>query len=469
MRKLCTLLIFLSFGLSTIFAQSEMELLATWSDPTLPPGTQYNNTYNEVWGFVNNGHEYAVIGSTMGTHILDVTDTDNVFERQFIEGASAGGHIVHRDYHDFRGYLYAVADESGGGTVSTLQIIDISGLPDNDAITVYDDDDLIRETHNIFIDTTTAKLYALAAKGGDSGYKAMKIYSLDDPVDPVKIGQYGVIGGEGFGHVHDAFVDNDKAFLNCGGDGLFIVDFSGDDPELLARYTTNDYPESGYNHSGWPTPDLSHYYFADETWGTAMKVVNVNDFTEIELSNTLFNAGNEDDNSIAHNQVVHCGKLYVSYYYDGLQVYDLADPENPVREAYYSTSQIPVRENYEGAWGVYPFLPSGNIIVSDMQEGFFLLKGITDNCSTPVATKEEILELAVAIYPNPTSGDFTIKFDGKIEQLDITNLQGESVKGMFSFDGNVVRTDADLSSGIYLVHIQTRFASTTKRIIIVGE
>jgi hypothetical protein len=27
-----------------------------------------------------------------------------------------------------------------------------------------------------------------------------------------------------------------------------------------------------------------------------------------------------------------------------------------------------------GAWGVYPFLPSGNILVSDIQRGLFIVK-----------------------------------------------------------------------------------------------
>ncbi|MBK9286431.1 MAG: hypothetical protein IPN38_01805 [Flavobacteriales bacterium] len=39
-----------------------------------PPGSAlYDNTYNAVWGYHRDGQEYAIIGSTMGTHIIDVT------------------------------------------------------------------------------------------------------------------------------------------------------------------------------------------------------------------------------------------------------------------------------------------------------------------------------------------------------------------------------------------------------------
>lgn len=467
MRTLFSVFLFV-FGMSQLIAQDQMELLATWSDSSLPAGSQYNNTYNEIWGFKVNGHEYAVIGSTMGTHFLDVTDPDNIFEREFIQGASAGPHIVHRDYHDFRGYLYAVADESGGGTKSTLQIIDISGLPESISV-VYDDDDLIERTHNIFIDTTAAKLYSLASKGGDSGYKAMKIYTLEDPTNPVKIGQYGVIGGESFGHVHDAFIDNDKAFLNCGGDGLFVVDFSGDDPVLLDRFSSFDYPESGYNHSGWPTEDLEYYYFADETWGTAMKIVHVNDFVELEIGNTLFDAGNDSEFSIAHNQVVHCGKLYVSYYYDGLQVYDLTDPENPQRESYYPTSSIDARNNYEGAWGVYPFLPSGNILVSDMQEGFFLLKGPETECLTPVANKETEQNFDVSIFPNPSNANFVVESDVKIDRIEITDLQGKVQSLSYELSNSSAIISTDLNSGMYIMQIYSDASYISKKVMITRE
>ena len=65
-------------------------------------------------------------------------------------------------------YLYVVCDE---GSSSTLQIIDVSNLP-NSVNTVYDSNQLFTKSHNIFIDTATAKLYACASN------TAMDIYSL---------------------------------------------------------------------------------------------------------------------------------------------------------------------------------------------------------------------------------------------------------------------------------------------------
>ena len=152
----------------------------------------YDNTYNEIWGFEINNHEFAVIGSTAGTHIFDVSNVQNIYETAFIAGAYTGGGVIHRDYHDFDGYLYAVCDE---GSSSTLQIIDISNLPYSFNV-VYDDNALFNKAHNIFIDTSTAKLYACASNN------AMDVYSLANPVLPVLINE---LNDPTIGHVHDAY------------------------------------------------------------------------------------------------------------------------------------------------------------------------------------------------------------------------------------------------------------------------
>ena len=106
------------------FAQSSenVELLFHWDEDSLVGSQIFDNTYNEVWGVVIDGREYAIIGSTAGTHFFDVTSTENVSEVAFVAGKVQGPQIIHRDYHDYQNYLYAVSDEGA----SSLQIIDMS-------------------------------------------------------------------------------------------------------------------------------------------------------------------------------------------------------------------------------------------------------------------------------------------------------------------------------------------------------
>ena len=235
MKNTITILILLF----SFFNSQEANLIYNWNDTSLVGSWAYDNTYNEIWGFEINNHEFAVIGSTAGTHIFDVSNVQNIYETAFISGAYTGGGVIHRDYHDFDGYLYAVCDE---GSSSTLQIIDISNLPYSFNV-VYDDNALFNKAHNIFIDTSTAKLYACASNN------AMDVYSLANPVLPVLINE---LNDPTIGHVHDAYVRNDTAYLNCGNDGFRVFDYSNvnsisNQPNLLGSLTS--YPDAGYNHS----------------------------------------------------------------------------------------------------------------------------------------------------------------------------------------------------------------------------
>ena len=404
MKKI-TLLI--SISLITIIsnAQQTANLLYNWQDTTLVGSWSYDNTYNECWGMVVNDREIAIIGSTAGTHFFDVTDPVNSTEVAFVAGAYTGGGVIHRDYHDFNDYLYVVCDE---GSSSTLQIIDISDLP-NTVNTVYDSNNLFTKSHNIFIDTATAKLYACASNS------AMDIYSLANPTNPTFIYSYNAVG-----HVHDAYVRNDTAYLNCGPDGFRVVDFHyldllGGVAVELASLTS--YPDAGYNHSGWLNDDGTLYIMQDENHGYDVKILDVADLSNISVLAT-FNSG-VDPQSMAHNGIIKGDLAYIPYYHDGLRVFDISDPSNPVQTWEYDTYAPNNHSSYKGAWGVYPYLPSGNIIVSDMQTGLYLFE-----CETPTAIIEN--NLTHNLFPNPAATQF-INSKLKAEIFTLYNSLGAKV------------------------------------------
>lgn len=432
----------------TLSAQTPdtLPLLYQWKDDSLQGSSRYDNTYNEVWGFVQNNKEYAVIGSTAGTHILPLDDLQSNPKPYFVPGSSRGSHVIHRDYHDYEGYLYAVCDE---GSSSTLQIIDLRNIEDSLEI-VYDSNEFFSRAHNIFIDSAKARLYVCSQKG--TSYYPLGLYDISDPASPSLINIYSDFGGGGISHVHDAYVVNDTAFLNCGPSGLRIVDFTDPfSPRLLASLT--DYPFRGYNHSGWATPDLKYYYMGDETHGAEMKVIRIDDIQEPEVVNT-FNAGNPHEFSIPHNQVVHCDKLYVSYYFDGLHVYDIKDPESPQRQYVYQSSSEEHIDNYKGAWGVYPFFTSNRILVSDMQEGLFVLQG--PECGT-VSSTEQPADHSFSMYPNPSNGILNISLASYTEKATVRIF---NVKGQLMFESTdstqrQFRLPSNLQEGVYLIQVQT--------------
>ena len=74
-----------------------VELLYNWQGDSLPVSS-IGGQYTEVYGFVYDTREYAVIGTTLGTHIIDVTDPFISQEVSYIAGANQGN-IIHIDYH----------------------------------------------------------------------------------------------------------------------------------------------------------------------------------------------------------------------------------------------------------------------------------------------------------------------------------------------------------------------------------
>ena len=411
-----TLLLFLFVLPFLLKAQpTQLNLLGTWSDPSLPETSSFFGAYNEIWGLAVNDHEIAVIGSTMGTHFIDVTDPTNPIEltNAFVQGAAAGPDLVHRDYHDYQGFMYAVADENSN---STLQIIDIRNLPESTTV-VYDNNDFFTRSHNVFIDSTQARLYACGIRR-TTGRDAMSVYDISNPANPVELGIYNNIGNVEIPYVHDIFVRDHIAYLNSGDDGFFVVDFTDpNDPTLLG--TMDDYVQAGYNHSGWLDHKGHYYFLADENHGLELKVVDVCDTEDIEVMQT-FGTDSGINSSIPHNVLIDCNILYASWYYEGVQVFDISDPTNPVRIGFYDTFEGNDAFFFAGNWGVYPYLPSGNILASDMQNGLFVLENIVtpdcdayqvESCENAVPVAELFQPVkALKIYPQPVADQLTVDF-----------------------------------------------------------
>ena len=452
MRITATLL--LTAAMLTSRGQDSLNVRALyqWTDPSLPASFVHLNTYNEVWGYAQGGREYAIIGSTMGTHVLDITDVaqGQVNEVAFVPGAFQGVGVVHRDMKTLGHHLYIVCDEGP----STLQVVDLQYLPDS-VVTVYDSDDLLVRAHNIFIDTAQARMYSC---GGSSQFS---VYDLQDPAQPVLLLDLEADvpwWGPAVGYVHDAYVRDGIAWCHDE-DGFSVVDLGDvNAPQLLGSLTV--YPEPGYNHSGWLHEDGTHYAMCDETHGSRMKLLDVSDLSDIQVD-TLFSTG-VDTLSIAHNAVWNGDLLHVSYYHDGYWVWRLLADGSLVEVGHYDTSLEPHAENYKGAWGVYPFLPSGRVLVSDMQTGLWVLE-IDGTASIPDPAQRPI---GLGAHPNPTSGHLIIDLGSDARaQIRLLDLRGRVV-----WEGRSTgrTSQADLSglpAGTYVVEAVRSGERTTTLII----
>lgn len=307
--------------------------------------------YNDVWGYTSpDGREYALLGVGSGTSIIDVTNPKAPVESAFIPGPFSAWRDIKTHSH----YAYVITEGTGAGR--GLQIIDLSQLPQN-AQLVKTVDDFFISAHNIFIDDGFA--YVIGTNNGGG----MHILDLADPVNPVRTNYY-----TGSGYIHDVYVWNDSVIACAGSSQSYhLIDVTDKSNPVKISEST---PLPGiYAHSGWMTEDKKYFIAAEEFNVRDLTVWDISDRSSWDLKVSSWEM---PTNSTIHNIFVKDNFAHISYYGDGYVVLDITNPEFPQLIAQYDLSSF--ESGYHGAWGCYPYLPSGNILMSSIEEGLFILK-----------------------------------------------------------------------------------------------
>lgn len=446
---------------SAQYSSMNMSLLSTWNDTTVQPEPNYAARYSGCYGWVApDGKEYAIIGSTKGTYFLNITNPASPVVCDFVAGRNPLS--LWRESKTYRNYCYMVSDDA---PPNSLQIADLSYLPDSVHL-VYDSDSIFTRSHTIYIDGD--KLYCGSVTTA-SDYYSMAVYSLADPIRPLLL---RTLNQDYFvpGTVHDMFVRNDTVYASGGYEGLYIYKFSGNEFQLLQSLTS--YPDQGYNHSSYLTPDARTLIMCDEVpEGLGVKALDVSDLGNI----TPLSVFESHPRATPHNPyVVSNSRAVIAYYQDGLQVYDISDPANPARRGYFDTHpQNGLNNNYpdppyQGCWGAYPWLPSGNIIASDMQNGLFVL-----NASLALGADESPNNGAsVYVFPNPFSSRLSVSMElDKAQEVryELRDITGRVLAaGSYNAERgyNDIELDAkSISEGAYLLVIEGEGFSSVKKVI----
>ena len=433
-------------------------LLSNWDEDT-SAALADNQLYNDIWGYYDTvtKREYAILGTTTSTLFIDVTDPNTPKLCDTKPGRSQG--TIHRDYKTYQHYAYAVSDEGPG----SLQIFDLQYLPDS-VHTVYDSDEFTVRTHNIFIEN--GKLY-LAANKSNNGAFPMTILSLETPDKPSFLGNltaFKINGSAAFNWVHDVYVRNDTAFCSNESAGMFIYDVRNPAAPVLISIIS-DYPEAGYNHSSWVTDDGQHLIFADETHAKGLKIYDISDIEDPNLE-SIFRSSFW---AIPHNPFVKGDFLYVSYYHDGLYIFDIRNPDSVIVAGYYDT--YPTNANhdgFQGCWGTYPYLPSGNILASDMENGLFVLE------TSPTLGRKDIENnILFRVHPNPFWQEISLQVfttESHVANLELLDLSGrvlmhETLRLQIGENKLTVTPDEELASGLYIMKLTGDGFSVTKKAI----
>ncbi len=131
-------------------------------------------------------------------------------------------------------------------------------------------------------------------------------------------------------------------------------------------------------HSGWPTADQRYIVVHDELdelrrgLNTRIYTLDVGDLRTPNLVTSYIGPTTSTD----HNGYAIGNRYYLSHYKRGLVIFDVSNPQALSEIGSFDTYLSPSANSAgtDGAWGVYPFLPSGTLLVSDIENGLFLLR-----------------------------------------------------------------------------------------------
>ncbi len=356
----------------------------------VPNSTFGAGSANDIWGWTDpqTGDEYAIVGLNNGTAFVDVTDPENpVYVGKLPTHTSSS---LWRDVKVYNDHAFIVSEASGHGVqvFDLTQLRNVANPPETFSNTAHYGN--VNDVHNIAINEDTGFAYTVGNNGGGTTCAGgLHMIDISTPAAPVFAGCYS---GDGYTHDAQCVVYNGpdvqhqgkEICFNSNEDTVTIVDVSNkSNPIQLSR---TGYPTSSYVHQGWLTDDQTIFYQNDELDGgnTRTLVWDVVDLDAPEIVNEYIATTTSKD----HNLYVVGNLLYETNYTTGLRVLNIDDPVNPVEIGFFDTYTPNNGGSFDGAWSNYPYFASGNIIVSSIGEGLFVLK--------PDAS------------PNPPGGDFTI-------------------------------------------------------------
>lgn len=413
---------------------------------------------NDIWGHVdlNDMREYAIIGLQRGIAVVDVTNP----ESPQVVGSISGQSTTWRDikvlqYFDeksrrFKAYAYAGADNVSEG----LSIIDLSMLPSSIRLVKRNTTDI--ESHNLYISkvnyTTNSALNGqtpmLHLTGSNNFGGAWRTYLLATPESPQTA--YTNNAGLRSDYTHDAsslLIDDARAQTDCqlnsGVSCNLIIDFNESEVKLwehnnplqATQISEFSYPNVAYVHSGWWSEDKQYIFVHDElderraSLNTTLNVFDISNLSQPLLVETW----RGPTKAIDHNGFVKGNKYYMSNYERGVTVLDISDPTAISESGFFDTFSASNNPSFSGVWGVYPYLPSGHILASDIQGGLYVLKDETLNASHDavgfVSTQISVVEgnnLSLELVKQG-QGDLTVDYQilhGSTNASDINAIAG---------------------------------------------
>jgi choice-of-anchor B domain-containing protein len=412
---------------------------------------------NDSWGWTDpeDGKEYAIMGLSNGTAFIDISNpTEPVYLGKLPTHTQAS---IWRDVKVYNNYAFIVSEAPGHG----MQVFDLTRLRNvsnapatftNDAH--YDD---FGKAHNIVINPEQPYAYVVGSLTYEGG---PHIVDISDPLNPIFAGGYS-----GSFYTHDAQVvtyngpDPDYAgreiFLGSNADEIVFVDVTDKSNPILISDIS--YTNVKYTHQGWLTEDQRYFFLGDELdetllgFKTKTLIFDLEDIDNPVIRQEYF--GPTD--AIDHNGYIVGNTYYLSNYRAGLRMLDISgvDDGEVDEVGFFDTYPENDDSEFNGVWSNYPYFESGNIVISDIDRGFFLIR------KSGTLETSDFEDQDFKIFPNPASSYVTVlNAEEDIQKIEIFNLLGQKIFSKAYQDEKQIQVNLEaFDSGLYLLKINNYF------------
>ena len=336
--------------LSAAVAVAAAPLVAQGYQCQLLANLDQHAPYSGMWGYVApNGKEYALLGTTTGIAVIDCTNGSAPVERGYFPWASS----TWREVRTYGTYAYVTTEAAAGFLVLDLTNPDaptslgIVGAANHG------------NAHNIGVDMGTGRIYIVGTNNGVAVYDGAA-----NPANPPFIGFAAPSGNNNY--FHDLTIENGVGYGAMIYTGIFrLWNMNTWPPTTISDSLT----PSAFCHNAWPTANSNITVTTDERDGSLIRFYDTtNKAAPVPISQMTM-----DPRTVPHNAYIIGNIAHVAWYTEGYQAVDFSDPTTPVVVASYDTWPG-ASGGYNGAWGCFPFLPSGNVYISDRATGLYVLK-----------------------------------------------------------------------------------------------
>ncbi|HKR07491.1 MAG TPA: choice-of-anchor B family protein [Bacteroidia bacterium] len=340
------------------FHFASAQLNVTFRSQLSFPGIEASN----IWGYVDSlGNEYALVGTEDGVRIIDVTNPVAPVQKFLVPGNTS----FWREIKTWGKYAYVTTEATAPNP--GILVINLSNLP-GPVTTKYwrgtgAINNLLTKAHALHVEAGYLYLYGTNLFSG-----AALIVNLADPWNPVYMGYCS--GPVSSPYVHDGYVRNDTLYAGHIYGGYFAVwNVTNKSAPVLIAYLNTP---GNFTHNTWLTDNSRILLTTDEVSNSYLTAYDISDpmnITELDRIQSQF----PSSGSIVHNTHVRNDFAITSWYRDGITIVDAGRRGNLVTTGYYDCNAALSGNGFNSVWGVYPFLPSGNLVLSDIEQGLIVL------------------------------------------------------------------------------------------------